>query len=679
MKKWIYSKIAHRLLWIVVIISLVASLPLIVQRWQAEQSAPGVEIVYDYSDLTFLAANEPNPQQYLEYQLTALRDAGVTTMAVGEKSLEQYAMEQELSLYSSKQAADVLNVVVSDDENYTYVTFKNEAVRQRIQPLIETQLSLLNVEMESFSLNNDNQAGQGIIIQEVLDHVAIMPLFPDLVEMEMLSDYGFHIAARMSDNRPFHFEVMEQAFIQLADVGVRWIIFSGDDVTGNTDEEERLTLQATAQWMKENGIGFALIETSKDKQQAGRAELANLLDYDVIRLHSILEKEMFLDPDILEDRIVLAVEDRNIRMIYLNGDSIERPDDQMFEDSMEHTLEVLLGSEGDNGAVARLEAAGYTLDTAQPFTFTPSSWNNILKLLVVLGAVAMISLTMGRGLRLPAVLFFVIGVIGSAGLYVLSVSLLYTLAALGTAICTPSYAVMYAMDKVKQMKQKQTMLSASGSAVILFLLATGITAIAFSQVSGILQGMTYMVLIDQFRGVSLLKLAPIAIIAIYAAMYASYSKEQQGLARLQQIAFMNIKVIYVVLAALFGGIVLYYLSRAGNAGQTLPLEQEFRSLLQHTFGVRPRTSEFLIGHPLFIFAAYVALKYRKGAELFVIGVFGQLSMVNTFTHLHTMLPVSMLRVTYGLILGIVIGFMIIIAFEVALRGWNKWNQIKKQY
>ncbi len=97
-----------------------------------------------------------------------------------------------------------------------------------------------------------------------------------------------------------------------------------------------------------------------------------------------------------------------------------------------------------------------------------------------------------------------------------------------------------------------------------------------------------------------------------------------------------------------------------------------REFLEDTLGVRPRIKEFLFAHPLFIFAAYMSFRHRQAVLLFIFATMGQLSIVSTFTHLHTPLVVSFIRVLYGMIGGIIIGILFIFIWKLIAKGWNAW-------
>ncbi|WP_221413081.1 DUF5693 family protein, partial [Peribacillus simplex] len=90
-------------------------------------------------------------------------------------------------------------------------------------------------------------------------------------------------------------------------------------------------------------------------------------------------------------------------------------------------------------------------------------------------------------------------------------------------------------------------------------------------------------------------------------------------------------------------------------------EMAFRSFLENTFGVRPRNKEFLLAHPMMVLGVFLSFKYRHAVYLLIIGVMGQLSMVGTFTHIHTPIYISAIRVVLGLGLGLIIGLIAIAA------------------
>jgi len=96
-------------------------------------------------------------------------------------------------------------------------------------------------------------------------------------------------------------------------------------------------------------------------------------------------------------------------------------------------------------------------------------------------------------------------------------------------------------------------------------------------------------------------------------------------------------VLALAVVALGG---LIYILRTGNVYLGLPIPQfdeGMRRFLENMLVFRPRTKEFLIGHPALMLAAAVALSgyWRISLPLVLIGCIGQISMINTFSHIHT--------------------------------------------
>jgi len=86
-----------------------------------------------------------------------------------------------------------------------------------------------------------------------------------------------------------------------------------------------------------------------------------------------------------------------------------------------------------------------------------------------------------------------------------------------------------------------------------------------------------------------------------------------------------------------------------------------------------------LGHPLMIVGIYLYLKNRseigekpssgkESWQLFIIlGMIGQVSVINSFCHAHSPLVISVLRTVNGIWLGMATGTLLLIA----LRLWKK--------
>jgi hypothetical protein len=116
----------------------------------------------------------------------------------------------------------------------------------------------------------------------------------------------------------------------------------------------------------------------------------------------------------------------------------------------------------------------------------------------------------------------------------------------------------------------------------------------------------------------------------------------------------TVKVKHVILVGgVIGALGVFYLMRSGNF-PLIPVsdsERHFRDALERWLGARPRFKEFFIGHPALITAFYLQRLGAKPRALLLIGLIGQISIVNTFLHFHIPLEQGLLRTFHGLWIG----------------------------
>ncbi len=203
---------------------------------------------------------------------------------------------------------------------------------------------------------------------------------------------------------------------------------------------------------------------------------------------------------------------------------------------------------------------------------------------------------------------------------------------------------------------------------------------------GMLSETRFIVGAEQFRGVKLLLVTPFLLLT--AAMAAGltrplvrvreWKKQVNGALRAfvgQPLLVGESILLLVILGAL--GILLL---RSGNISSAAPaIEHQARAWLESSFWVRPRTKEFLLGHPALFIAALIWLTKRPLAcgfgpgqqrlipALLLVAALGQASIANTFSHLHTPLSISLLRTINGVWLGILVGIIFMIVWLLVRR------------
>lgn len=670
-----WNRAAKKALALLMVLGLLASLPFAFARHQTENTANAVEFVFDYRDLLEVAAYRSKPSEYAMQRLLELKQAGVGAMAVYESSLRELELSGRVQTLSSSEAAMLTEFRLPANEKSTYVLFLGDASERLIRPLVESGFRRIGVEITPWEYGGI----PGIELAMPKDEAMLQTLDPDPITMAELQSLGFRIVARLSDRRlPFDADVIEATLADLSAHGVDRIVFDGLAVTGAADDAELDSLSRMAEMMNAYGIGLATIELSNP--QTGLGKLAFLTDYNIVRLHSLPANMAGMAPGDLADRFALAVQDRNIRMIFLNTSASMDTNLGIRKDTVENIIKSL---EGPDGAIARIQALGFEIGPASPFAVgggLPQTLATVLKAVAAAGAVAAIALAVGLFFPKLTGAVFAVGLAGMAALYVLSTTVMTQALALGVGISTAALGSVYAVRRADAAGE-----DGKGGAVLRSVLvlavASAISLAGAVYIVALLDHITYLYVLRQFRGVTLLHLAPMALAFAYVLFFHRADGWRGAVRRIQHLLAANVTVLWVVLAAIAGAAAMYYLSRTGNAGTTTELERMFRAALQNTLGVRPRTKEFLFAHPALVLGVYLAasgLRRKFGLLLIAFGSMGQLSMVDTFAHLHTPLVISIIRTAYGLAIGLVIGLVLIALWRLLERGWARWKTALEQ-
>jgi hypothetical protein len=116
------------------------------------------------------------------------------------------------------------------------------------------------------------------------------------------------------------------------------------------------------------------------------------------------------------------------------------------------------------------------------------------------------------------------------------------------------------------------------------------------------------------------------------------------------------------------------LVRSGNESDVAPsaFELSLRHLLTHVLSVRPRFKEFLVGFPcMMVLSALSPIHRRAIGWLLALGIgVGVGDVIDTFSHLHTPIEVSVLRIVNGLIVGAIVGAIVIWIYRRVARPFE---------
>jgi hypothetical protein len=667
-------------LWWLVIACLLLSLPVAVDRYRTESTSKKVEFVFDYRDLLEISDTKPNPAQFVDEQLKKMKQAGITSMAVYESTLNELRLSRRIELYNSHEAMALTQTPVSGNENFAYVLLTDASSRATVQEMIEQTFKRLGVNIHTWSYKNT----PGLVLELPLDDATMKPLSPDPLTLRTLKDKGFQIVARVGNrNADFSAEALEATLAMLKEFGVTSILVDGDSVPGYSADlkKTQTQLKAVAGLLNKYDMALAAIELQKSPQK-GFTTLARLTDYNVIRLHSFTEndaaklaenittEELEGRIDGVTDRLVLAVKDRNIRLVFLNARAGKNLDRGLMTDPLDALYKSL---DGKDGAVAKIKDKGFTVGKAHAFVRYESSLHSFSIAAAYTGAVLLIALTLSYFVPGLTLAISLLGLLGVGALHVLSSSVAQKLLALGATSCAAALGIIAAISWLQKRRNETAAAGAWWKSVVMLLIITAVSGLGIIAVVGVDHSMIYMLQLEHFTGVKVLAYLPVVIVAAYVLFFSEGLSFPEMLGKAQRILASKISVLWVICAVVIGAVGMYYLSRTGNEGSASSLEMVFRNFLENTLGVRPRNKEFLFAYPALVFGIYLCLKrHMAGLYLMIVSAIGPASSIGSFTHLHTPLYISFIRVLLGVGLGAIFGLILIVVWELVVRGWKKW-------
>lgn len=437
--------------------------------------------------------------------------------------------------------------------------------------------------------------------------------------------------------------------------GASIVVFLGTEVLGNP-----LCLAATKDALDSNNLKFGWLELSP---QLGADRLARMLEGRVLRTHSITDDEMHvLTPDQATDRYLRAVRERGIRVLYVRL----LPTAPEGQDILSANVAFL------NGIANRLRASGYTLGEpslpaelhTQPGLRAATGLGLAAVWLAVAATLGWAWALTGVGMAMAAAGAALLGAAGGIGTDLL---------ALGGVILAASAGILAIRPP------EDAGIQPLWSALLSLIVATAVSTAGATLAAALLSDRLHLSGAVLFRGVKLSLLLPplLALLVQAARSTRTYSEWRlEGgpaaewpalVAGLQEAAQASVRYWHAAAAVFVLAAAALMLVRSGNeppAGKS-GVEMAARTLLEQTFGVRPRTKEFGVGHPALLLGVWLLRRGRKrGAWLaLAAGAVGQASVANSFCHLHSPYMLTLQRVGLGLGLGAVAGLVLIAAWS----------------
>lgn len=422
--------------------------------------------------------------------------------------------------------------------------------------------------------------------------------------MELIQRYGLKAILRPSNPYWISRKYIEDYFSQIKDWSIiSGIVFEGKEVMGYPNHIQYIIKEIQNQDIKIGVIEFA--------HQLGIERIGKELPHKFVRVHSIKRKNRFIEQNILINRYIRAIRERGVRILYLHILPGDFQDNRRFFSRLRE----------------KIISEGFKLGYAEPFIDKGEYFGSPL---------------LRYKNKYPTYLLSTI-----------------------VAIFIPLFGLVILYRSIKSENPGE--LSPVFACLVNFLMTCGVTLIGALILVGILSRIDFMLKLDQMRGVKLCLILPIIIGFFY--LYVK-SKGSSYLIQLKNLMNSTVKCKHLIYLTIFVLSIVVMIIRSGNTG-LIPVsvfENSVREFIERIFGVRPRIKEFLIGHPLMLLGIYLTLNRKRllhlSGEIFLaLGLIGQISIINTFCHIHTPLEISLCRTFHGLWLGVILGLMPILLLE----------------
>ncbi|MCS6949234.1 MAG: DUF5693 family protein [Armatimonadota bacterium] len=646
---------SYRIGWLLILTGVIVCLLAAGARWRAEALNKRVGIVLDGEQLLQFSADTGMTFSQI---LQQIKRAGATAVALNERSVEDLFRSGQLTweLFPKFPApiarAASVQVVEQLQREAASLQAKPSLWRTAYTPsrkkLLDTLRARRGILVYAYT---DTGGAVGFALAMSPQTFLQMSAGIDPALARQVSQAGLSVVARLNNRLACSPSHVRGAVAEAKRIGAKIIIFSGDEVLGF-----RNLIPLTAQEMRSRGILYGSVEFGKQK---GDAQLSRRLVDHLVRVHSIPTAEMAnMQPDEMLDRYVRAVRERNIRLCYVRLPS--GLSEQPMEGAVRFLAQLRLA----------LQEAGHPVGDPRPLR-APAvpvwMWAFAGGSALVAGVLLLERLFAWRSSIWLVVVAFALGL----ALVMVGGETGRKACALVAAIAFPTLGFLYVTLPTRA--QRPLFLALGASAFLtLFSVVGGLHVVA------LLASLPFMVKVNQFAGIKLAHLVPLLLVAwayVLETIHASSPADVWQRVRQQwkQIASYPVTVglAGATLVVLF--LVALLLMRTGNEPgvEVSALEMKMRGWLEQNLHVRPRTKEFLIGHPALILAlalAWAGVHRGVWVPLLLVGVLGQVSVVNTLCHIHTPLALSLPRILLGWALGATIGVLAFLALSWAKKA-----------
>lgn len=638
--------------WLLVALAVICSFTLWGQRLESEADYKNVQMVVNYNDIMALANGNQMNQEELAAQL---QERGVSAVLYKEWSLGDLANNGQVALQlgATIKNTNFYSQVSSElpiNEATLYVALLDSSIAEQVE-----KHTLLKVAGAVYYPGQVPVITVPVMVPTGDSEVStIMTKIKDIGVgfnwdgIERMAAQGFYTIPQLrSWDNPTDESLRAVTDEIKAMPNLGYLLFNDKELPGYPE-----SVRTLADLLKDSaGNTLVTIGSIEFSEQKGLNQLGILLHKDLIRLHTISNSEMSkFEPDTALDRWMLAARERNMRSLLVRFFDITSPGTALQE-NLEYLEAIQQG----------LLASGFQLD--QPYEKPASiDASNLVLYLLGVGVAAGVMLILLE-MRLPklGLAALILGTVAWIGLLHISPVMAKKLMALLSVITFPTLSCILVMKPQRR---------SVGKSVLALLVMCALSYIGAVLMVGLLADVLFMLKLDQFIGVKIAHVIPIVAVPFILYIWNA----EKPLTTVKQLLDKALDYKWAILFAIVAVAGFIYISRTGNTTAELSTgEATMRTFLNDVMGVRPRSKEFLIGYPFTLLLFWLGAS-RRNWILTIPAIIGQVSLVNTYAHIHTALLISLQRSLNGLVLGLVLGLLLLAAVQILLKLYHRLEE-----
>lgn len=609
--------------WLALALGLAAMLPALIERVGVDVSNDTFEITMPEPDLIGLTHAGLMPEEVYG----TLRDAGLTSVTVEMETVADYEEDGRVLVFDRAELLAMRFFGAGEEP----ATLADGTYLALLDPATDI-LDRIRTAQPASTIEDVEVAGKTLHLVSGIPDLETLPIGWDDDRVSDLLGRGFGVIPRVPAEL-LSPEFLRAELARLGDEhGLDRLLLTGNQTPffGSPAEDE-----AFAAWLAERGIALIPIEFTEQQGLAAYVAATGR----AIRLHA-LNLALVPDPGTAIGQGIRAIKERNLRILFV------RPQVTLGAPQQLEQLADVIGGIRDGAPPGTRPGVAAPFAGLEP---TPLAWAGAILASAAVAALA--GLLLGPGWA----------VLATAGALLLAVAAAMTGSGLLADLLRLAVAIGFATVAVFVVRPAAGLRRAT----LEYAKAVGVVIGGGLVLTGLAHRTEFLVSSADFWGVKALLLAPPAIVATWAA-YESLGRPRWG----DALSVFNLPVRAWHLAALglVGGLGYLLVLRSDNTGAASDLELLFRQELENVLYVRPRIKEFAFGFPALLVAIVLLTRSRHAWWLMVAAAVGTASAIDTFTHFHAPLHVSILRTLLAAGIGLGLGAAVIGLLGLGLRG-----------